>query len=1372
MKHITSSTDIQVSHSDLESTAQITEFFQGAESLTSVRTCNTGEGTYGSNLQGDPAADGQNGSYTAMVAVEDRLYYVDFSNLYTSDISDPANVKVLDQKLVGEADLTKEYLQQFFAIVNPDLKPESLQKIDKIDEDYDKENGDQILEYAFELLITDGHGKPDAKYRPQKGKGPVMYLNPLKTKSGGVEICFPRGEHFKWGKELLDFKDRKKVGGYTVLSLDSADEKSYWLLKTWDLKDQEFDQTVNIVLRKVAVRIARFNNIDLPKQDLIQRTASNYYAVNINSGIDANILEDYLLREMENHSLNTDFEYAVYDCFSKDLVYGNYCKLSDDNVQEQSSKNLPKFTDLDYYFVVKFPSRESYLLSNMYTTILFLLITVLSILFFMYTIWVILRQKRLSELQKDFINNMTHEFKTPISSIKIAADVLAKDPAVSNDPRMKKYATIIKDQNARLNDQVEKVLNIARIEKDSFELNKEQINLRETLSEIIKIYVKDNGIGIDKENLKKIFDKFYRVNTGNVHNIKGFGLGLFYVQNICAAHGWHLSADSTIDDETLSFVTKDNLEQEGYEVDHYENGQAGLKAFNKNYYDICLLDVMLPEMDGYQLAENIRKYNAEIPILFLTAKSLKEDRIHGLKIGADDYITKPFSIEELILKIEVFLKRKSITKTASDLMKVGHFTFDHPNLKLTMDKTEHNLTQKEADLLKMLIEHKDNTLRREQILKKLWGENDYFLGRSMDVFISFVQQVLLLGLFDQLYECIESYEALHFTHIYTIAIRISNLRSGGDDDDLLWLQSGQAKEDAFLQRGASDDTVVNEYKCINLVFHNTNDVVVVFYGEIALCTPVGYEAHDVSSVYTVIDECSYMSRRTEEAPGETIIYQGRKFKVYRGMGSLGAMEEGSKDRYFQDVEDDVFIDGIDGEVLWPREDDLDAISFELGDDPLFLHDILLGECPEIDDGKLLESSHLQCFRDLTLCHSSITYGADGYGGLAVWNHTLTVKGFMGQSTAFKKETVKTDILILGQNKAVDECFEYFLFCGFEDVCFVLFAKCIQVFEVFKDYLCSHIGGHDDYGIKIYIDDIPVHGSNGESALEDFGTNMISSATIIKGPTGPMFGSGLSGAVVVQTDDGLYSSGGILQTHNEECGHYGKSIFSSNFPGYHLANDGDKAAVIFSKYPVIKQGSVEFGTKTNSCVYADIKSNSISDNADAVLEDKDLNKPETWNNIRHILSKYQAARNSFQLSYKADGLLFLSLISGRNAELLIDGGISTTVQYMSNTTPIPATKDDIAVCTAMAGELLGLKQIYMDAGSGAKLPITTDMISAVSMAVDIPLIIGGGISTPEKAAANVAAGADVIVVGNAIEKDPELITDISAAIHAHSKLITV
>ena len=164
-------------------------------------------------------------------------------------------------------------------------------------------------------------------------------------------------------------------------------------------------------------------------------------------------------------------------------------------------------------------------------------------------------------------------------------------------------------------------------------------------------------------------------------------------------------------------------------------------------------------------------------------------------------------------------------------------------------------------------------------------------------------------------------------------------------------------------------------------------------------------------------------------------------------------------------------------------------------------------------------------------------------------------------------------------------------------------------------------------------------------------------------------------------------------------------------------------------------------------------------------------------------------NSFQLSYRADGLLFLSLISGRNADLLIgqhvisapylrispleilstgyilvDGGVPTTVQYMSNTYPIPFAKDDIAVCTAMAGEMLGLKLMYMDAGSGAQRPISASMIEAVSTAISVPLIVGGGIQTAEKCAENVRAGADIIVVGNAIEHDPSLIREMAAAVH--------
>jgi len=196
------------------------------------------------------------------------------------------------------------------------------------------------------------------------------------------------------------------------------------------------------------------------------------------------------------------------------------------------------------------------------------------------------------------------------------------------------------------------------------------------------------------------------------------------------------------DDETLSFVTKDNLELNGYNVVHFADGKSALEQFTKYNFDLCILDVMLPEMDGYTLASNIRKADQETPILFLTAKSLKEDRIHGLKLGADDYITKPFSIEELILKIEIFLKRKFVNAPPTNNTTLGKFTFDHRNLKLESEDGSSNLTQKEADLLKLLLDNKNNTLTRENILKKLWGENDYFLGRSMDVFISRIRKHL------------------------------------------------------------------------------------------------------------------------------------------------------------------------------------------------------------------------------------------------------------------------------------------------------------------------------------------------------------------------------------------------------------------------------------------------------------------------------------------------------------------------------------------------------------------------------------------------------------------------------------------------------
>jgi two-component system phosphate regulon sensor histidine kinase PhoR len=232
---------------------------------------------------------------------------------------------------------------------------------------------------------------------------------------------------------------------------------------------------------------------------------------------------------------------------------------------------------------------------------------------FMWALWVILKQQKLTDLQKDFINNMTHEFKTPISSIKIASDVIL-DESRNQTPRLHQYAEIIKEQNERLNTQVEKVLNIARLEKDKFKLTFERVDLIHLLNRVVrlekirfdekggkleledpdgsvmikadklhltnvlsnildnaskycvdkpkvlirvetdnkelKLKIIDNGIGIKKENLKNIFDKFFRVSTGNIHDVKGFGLGLFYVKNICDAHGWKINVESNNDQGT------------------------------------------------------------------------------------------------------------------------------------------------------------------------------------------------------------------------------------------------------------------------------------------------------------------------------------------------------------------------------------------------------------------------------------------------------------------------------------------------------------------------------------------------------------------------------------------------------------------------------------------------------------------------------------------------------------------------------------------------------------------------------------------------------------------------------------------------------
>ncbi len=191
------------------------------------------------------------------------------------------------------------------------------------------------------------------------------------------------------------------------------------------------------------------------------------------------------------------------------------------------------------------------------------------------------------------------------------------------------------------------------------------------------------------------------------------------------------------DDTTLSFVIKDNLQDAGFEVTACANGELAWQQFQKKEFDICLLDVNMPLRDGFALAKRIRQQSDVVPIIFLTAKSLEEDKLKGFATGADDYITKPFSMQELIMRIEVFLRRtKKLKADIKEEFNIGKLRFNYNELKIYDGDRIVSLTQKEADLLKFLAKNVNKILNREEVLVNVWGKDDYFLGRSMDVFIT------------------------------------------------------------------------------------------------------------------------------------------------------------------------------------------------------------------------------------------------------------------------------------------------------------------------------------------------------------------------------------------------------------------------------------------------------------------------------------------------------------------------------------------------------------------------------------------------------------------------------------------------------------
>ncbi len=377
--------------------------------------------------------------------------------------------------------------------------------------------------------------------------------------------------------------------------------------------EKQFNDRVVIALTDVTEQILSITKDNTDLYDAVKQERPNYFAVTINDTLHPYLLESLLKKEFARRNIQEDFEYGIYDCFTDSIVYGNYVSFDTLDTDTVTHTNLMKLDKDGHYFGVYFPNRASTLWTeDRYSgTWIFPAIVMLIVFsFFIYSVWVILKQKKLSEMKNDFIGNMTHELKTPISTIALSSEVI-NDPGIVNEPdRLREYARIIRSENERLRSQVERVLQLATLDKDQLEMKRERVDMHRVIDEVadhfklplmerevrlsiekkadphtvlgdrihltnaltnlldnalkygpdrstirvrtatkgafLTIEVIDNGIGIKKEDQKYIFERFYRVHTGNVHNVKGFGLGLHYVQQIAKAHEGRVTVKSEI----------------------------------------------------------------------------------------------------------------------------------------------------------------------------------------------------------------------------------------------------------------------------------------------------------------------------------------------------------------------------------------------------------------------------------------------------------------------------------------------------------------------------------------------------------------------------------------------------------------------------------------------------------------------------------------------------------------------------------------------------------------------------------------------------------------------------------------------------------
>ena len=374
-----------------------------------------------------------------------------------------------------------------------------------------------------------------------------------------------------------------------------------WTKQAFTLEEKKFSQKAHIALLEVVKHLYEGTNHELPVENPIKKIANDYYVVNVDNDFEAEILDYYLKSEFKKANLNTDFEYAMYNCQSDEMVYGNYVSATN-KTPKNVSVYFPKHKNLIYYFAIRFPSETSYLFNSLRFWFVLSIALIIVLLVYVYSIYTIIQQKKYSELQRDFINNMTHEFKTPLSSILIASNYLKQQESIKTDEKLEKYTQIIINQSNKLNNHIEKILNIAKWDTIPMTLEKQKLELIPILNDVIEninlkydnvaitiktilptifIYADefhfsnlvynilenaikysddkpeiiiqismtktnlllqfiDNGTGISEKNLPFVFDKFYRIPSKKSHEVNGFGLGLYYVKKVCVLHEWKI----------------------------------------------------------------------------------------------------------------------------------------------------------------------------------------------------------------------------------------------------------------------------------------------------------------------------------------------------------------------------------------------------------------------------------------------------------------------------------------------------------------------------------------------------------------------------------------------------------------------------------------------------------------------------------------------------------------------------------------------------------------------------------------------------------------------------------------------------------------